>query len=125
MVDEFNRVDDHDDVELKNYDDPHVDTPVDQDYKEETATEFAAPINTTGRPDNAFKREDAVTGNGIGWLSLALSIISLFIWPVILGAAGIIVGFIARKRGAKALGAWAIGIGIASIIIGIFIVPFF
>jgi uncharacterized membrane protein HdeD (DUF308 family) len=49
----------------------------------------------------------------------------LFILPVILGAAGVIVGFIARRRGANALGAWAIGIGIVSIVLGIFITPFF
>ena len=41
------------------------------------------------------------------------------------GAAGIIIGFIARRRGATGLGAWAIGIGAVSIIVGIFILQFF
>jgi uncharacterized membrane protein HdeD (DUF308 family) len=61
----------------------------------------------------------------MGYLAIVLSVISLFIFPVILGASGIIVGFIARRRGAEALGGWAIGIGIVSLILGIFILPFF
>lgn len=97
----------------------------------ETAAEIAAPVNlrrevirgreTDGRLDDGR----AVEGRGLGILALALSIISLFFLPVILGAAGIIVGFIARRRGATATGSWAIGIGIVSIILGIFIMPFF
>ena len=54
-----------------------------------------------------------------------LSIISLFVLPVLLGAAGIIVGYIARRRGAQGLGAWAMGIGVVSLVLGIFIIPFF
>jgi hypothetical protein len=54
-----------------------------------------------------------------------LSILSLFFLPIILGAAGIILGFIARRKGALTLGAWAIGIGVVSIIVGTFILPFF
>lgn len=111
-----------------NYIDPNIDTPNNHDFMEETAAEvttpISTPINKPVRRDNTLQNKDAVTGNGIGWLALALSIISLFVWPVILGAAGIIVGFIARRRGAEGLGAWAIGIGVVSIIIGIFIVPF-
>ena len=44
--------------------------------------------------------------------------------PVLLGACGIIVGYIARRRGAGALGGWAMGIGIVSLVLGIFITPF-
>ncbi|MFD1736570.1 DUF4190 domain-containing protein [Bacillus salitolerans] len=69
--------------------------------------------------------DDVTGGRGIGGLALALSILSLFVLPIILGAAGIIIGFVARRRGATALGSWAIGIGAASIIVGIFILPFF
>lgn len=115
MTNEYNREEDL----TKNYVDPNLDA------KEETAAEIAAPINAIDRRDNDFRSEETVTGNGMGWLALALSIISLFVWPVVLGAAGIIIGFIARRRGAEGLGAWAIGIGIASIVIGIFIAPFF
>jgi hypothetical protein len=71
------------------------------------------------------KDETVDDGRRMGYLAIVLSVISLFIFPVILGAAGIIVGFIARRRGAEGLGGWAIGIGIVSLILGIFILPFF
>jgi hypothetical protein len=61
----------------------------------------------------------------MGTLALALAILSLFVLPILFGAAGIVLGFVARRRGAIGLGAWAIGIGAVSIVIGIFILPFF
>jgi hypothetical protein len=106
-------------------------TPLDQeiesDFETETAAEIAAPVNLRRDYAEVDSDDDKVVsgGKGIGFLALALSIISLFMLPVILGAAGIIVGFIARRRGANALGAWAIGIGLVSLILGIFITPFF
>lgn len=106
-----------------------LDREIEDDFQEETAAEIAAPVNLRRNyavVDREADRDEVVgEGRGMGYLALALSIISLFILPVILGAAGIIVGFIARRRGAKALGAWAIGIGAISIILGIFIMPFF
>ncbi|WP_224773253.1 DUF308 domain-containing protein [Metabacillus idriensis] len=101
---------------------------VSEDYKEETAAEIAAPA--TLRRDADYDRDEeksdtAADGRRMGYLAIVLSVISLFVFPVILGAAGIIVGFIARRRGAEALGVWAIGIGIVSLILGIFILPFF
>jgi hypothetical protein len=112
------------------YVDPNLGANADSSYNEETAAEVAAPINygTTKREANyeGNNTDDRVAGGaGLGWLALALSIISLFVMPVLLGAAGIIIGFIARRRGATGLGAWAIGIGAVSIIVGIFILPFF
>lgn len=110
------------------YVDPNLGANADTDYDEETAAEIAAPINY-GATRNTVTTNDSETratgGAGLGWLALALSIISLFVMPVLMGAAGIIIGFIARKRGATGLGAWAIGIGAVSLIVGIFILPFF
>ncbi|SFA38150.1 hypothetical protein SAMN05192569_100136 [Parageobacillus thermantarcticus] len=91
-----------------------------RDFMEETAAEMAEPVR---RYDERGKEE--TDGAGLGWLALALSIISLFIWPVLMGAAGIIVGFIARRRGAETLGAWAIGIGAVAMIVRLFIMPFY
>ncbi|WP_273129893.1 DUF4190 domain-containing protein [Bacillus weihaiensis] len=120
--------------ERDRYDDPNykgitpLDREIETDYQTESAAEIAAPVNMRNNyTAETVNTEDEVVGEGrgMGFLALALSIISLFILPVILGAAGIIVGFIARRRGAKATGAWAIGIGAASIVLGIFITPFF
>jgi len=109
------------------YVDPNLGANADSSYNEETAAEVAAPINygTTNREVRNTTDDNVASGTGLGWLALALSIISLFVMPVLMGAAGIIIGFIARRRGATGLGAWAIGIGAVSIIVGIFILPFF
>lgn len=116
------------DVEARDYrPSADVDNDVPNDpsgYGEETAAEIAAPVSFE-RNRTADNRQAALAGSGIGYLALALSIISLFVMPVLLGAAGIIVGFFARRRGAEGLGAWAIGIGAVSMIIGLFITPFF
>jgi hypothetical protein len=101
------------------------------DYNEETSAEFAAP--TTGslyRGDTKVRDTDdreteTSAGRGIGLSALALSIISLFVLPILFGAAGIILGFVARRRGATGTGNWAIGIGAISIFVGMFILPFF
>lgn len=106
-------------------------TPLDQeiesDFETETAAEISAPVNVRRDYAEVDRDDDEVVsgGKGTGFLALVLSILSLFILPVILGAAGIIIGFIARRRGANALGAWAIGIGLISLILGILIKPFF
>ncbi|WML25569.1 DUF4190 domain-containing protein [Neobacillus sp. OS1-33] len=94
-------------------------------YKEETAAEIAAPVPLIRRREQSDEREKAAGGTGLGTLALVLSILSLFVMPILFGAAGIVLGFVARRRGANGLGAWAIGIGAISIVIGIFILPFF
>ncbi|MBT2693486.1 hypothetical protein [Bacillus sp. ISL-55] len=91
-------------------------------YQEETAAEIAAPA-----PPALTRRseeESTTGGRGLALSALALSILSLFILPVLFGAAGIVLGFMARRRG-SAIGSWAIGIGTISILVGIFILPFF
>jgi hypothetical protein len=97
--------------------------------REETAAEIAAPVSLAKFRNNENTGENergmAQAGTGMGFLALALSIISLFVMPILFGAAGIVLGFVARARGANTLGAWAIGIGVVSIVIGIFILPFF
>jgi len=96
------------------------------DYHEETATEVAPNIN--GRQGQLSGQRDAneeTGGRVMGAIALALSLLALFYAPVLFGAAGIIVGFIARRRGASGLGNWAIGIGVVAMIIDLFIDPFF
>ncbi|WP_226656880.1 DUF4190 domain-containing protein [Pseudalkalibacillus hwajinpoensis] len=113
----------------------------DVDYSEEAAAEVAPGVMDRPylqSPENerptseehhehfeAKRQEQEKTGVGIGVAALALSVISLFILPVILGAAGIVVGFVARRKGLTTLGSWAIGVGAASMIISLFFAPFF
>lgn len=90
-------------------------------YNEETAAEIAEPLTLRTKDSD---REQTGAGTGLGLTALALSILSLFVFPVLLGIAGIVLGFVARRRGA-ASGSWAIGIGALSLILGLFILPFF
>ncbi|KAA0560514.1 DUF4190 domain-containing protein [Rossellomorea aquimaris] len=105
------------------YDNPETD--VSKEYREETAAEIAAPMSVSRDFEEDNAEDTTTSGRVLGYSALALSILSLFILPVIMGAAGIVLGFVARRRGAEMLGAWAIGIGAVSIIIGLFVLPFF
>ncbi|CAH0347017.1 hypothetical protein BCI9360_03390 [Bacillus sp. CECT 9360] len=101
----------------------------DNRYHEETSAELAVPqrLNRSDTAGSDGENESEVRNSGttFGLSGLALSVLSLFIMPILLGAAGIVLGFVARRRGANTLGAWAIGVGAVSIIVGIFILPFF
>ncbi len=55
-----------------------------------------------------------------GWIGLALSVISFFMWPVVLGLAGIVFGFVSRSKGANVLGNTAITVGVIAIVINLF-----
>lgn len=101
----------------------------DNTYKEETAAEFTVPQRGNQNDATGSNRENGSeqrnAGTTLGVTGLALSVLSLFMMPILLGAAGIVLGIIARRRGAKTMGSWAIGVGAVSIIVGIFILPFF
>ncbi|MCM3761467.1 DUF4190 domain-containing protein [Alkalihalobacillus oceani] len=117
---------------------PTVDTPP-SNFQEESAAEYAPVQGMAGvrgfggeaerdteRAETAEMNEDDVTaGRGVGTFAIVLSILSLFFLPVLLGAAGIVVGFVSRRNGATSLGNWAIGIGAVSILMTVFFSPFF
>jgi hypothetical protein len=95
------------------------------DYLEETSAEIAAPTTFNRERTTNNVGQTMKSGTGIGFAALIISILSLFVAPILFGAVGIVLGFIARRRGATGLGSWAIGIGAISIIVGMFILPFF
>ena len=102
------------------------------DFVEETAAEVTPGAADLERnEENTIAQEqtrdntDEIEGRGMGIFALTLSLLSLLFLPVLLGAAGIIVGFIARQRGANALGNWAIAVGAISIVVTLFLAPFF
>ncbi|MFD1038498.1 hypothetical protein ACFQ3N_08850 [Virgibacillus byunsanensis] len=92
---------------------------------EEMATELTADDY-----DEAIKTGEKETNMGtqvnsaVGWAALILSLISFFMMPVILGGAGIILGFISKNRGADTLGNTAIVAGAISILITLFVLPY-
>ncbi|MDM5298759.1 DUF308 domain-containing protein [Bacillus pumilus] len=117
------------DEDVKRYD-REIDTQFSHDdgYLEETAAEITEPYQASRDREDRHVRDqvgDKSGGKGIGYTALAIAIISLFVMPVLLGVAAIVVGYMARRKGAQGLGGWSIGIGIVSVILGIFITPFF
>ncbi|ERN54794.1 DUF4190 domain-containing protein [Alkalihalophilus pseudofirmus] len=114
--------------------------PLQPSFQEESAAEYAAvngmagarpfdedqTVESAERRDTAYSNEDDVTaGRGVGTFAIVLSILSLFFLPVLLGAAGIVIGFVSRRIGSTSLGNWAIGIGAVSILMTVFFSPFF
>jgi hypothetical protein len=94
-------------------------------FQEEIAAEVAPPISGYQRGTDTNENSETKAGStGMGLTAIALSILSLFIFPVLLGITGIVLGFIARSRGART-GTWAIAIGAISLLLGIFVLPFF
>lgn len=97
-------------------------------YREETAAEIAAPVSLARDRENETGDQETMKARAgiVGISALVISILSLFVLPVVLGITGVVLGFIARNRsGAKGLANWAIGIGAISIIIGMFVLPFY
>ncbi|MBM7838127.1 hypothetical protein JOC54_001358 [Alkalihalobacillus xiaoxiensis] len=89
-------------------------------YEEEIANEFAADESHWHR-DN---EQDDIHGKGIGTMALVLSITSLFFVPLLLGPAGVICGFIALRKGARALGLWSMAVGVVSVASTLIFSPF-
>ncbi|MEH6941201.1 DUF4190 domain-containing protein [Bacillus sp. JJ722] len=98
------------------------DNSTNHNYHEETAAEVAVPYDV-GNTD--VNRTEEVGGKGLGYTALAFAILSLFFAPLLWGTVGIVLGFMAVRKGRVSLGSWAIGISAFSMIVRLFFVPFF
>lgn len=105
-------------MENQNLNDPskEVPNPENNEYREETASEFVEDSFVEEQTDDELR-------NVFGWIAIALSVISFFWIPILFAGAGIILGFVARNRGAQVLGNIAIVISIISILFRLFILP--
>ena len=107
--------------------------------KTEDNDEFAAevaPDPTVGRrpakpeeerspaESNRETRADNDAANAIGWTALVLAIISLFVYPVFLGGASIVLGIMAYMQGSRSLGAWSVIIGGIAFISSLLLIPY-
>ncbi|MEC5422239.1 hypothetical protein QGM71_01865 [Virgibacillus sp. C22-A2] len=127
--------------EFQNYKDNGVETPPNhgehrknQDFvgiepdssrNEEYAAELTADDYDAELTENDTNANtDTDVNSTFGWIGIALSVISFFMMPIILGGAGIILGFVSRRRGADTLGNIAIAAGAISILITLFVLPF-
>lgn len=94
-----------------------------EEYAKELAADQYDPEAGLGRDDRPLRTDDGrfyESGRGAGWLSLVLAVCALFFMPIVLGIAGIIIGYIAIRQGARTLGGWAVGIGAAAVLIQLF-----
>ncbi|MFD1018774.1 hypothetical protein [Thalassobacillus hwangdonensis] len=99
----------------------------DELYHEKHDEEFAQEMALNEPIRNEEQGTDMQTEvqTGMGWLAIVLVGISFFVAPVLLGGAGIILGFFAKRRGAETLGNTAIVIGAISILLSLFLAPLF
>lgn len=82
---------------------------------EETIADKDADVN---------EMDTGIMKSAVGWAAIILAALSFFILPIILGAAGIIVGVFARTRDAKTLGTTAIIAGAVSVLMALFVRPY-
>jgi hypothetical protein len=91
------------------------------EHNEEYSAEIAAPLANrqfvrNEGDDKAAQEEEAATGGAwLGWLALATAILSLFVWPTVLGSAAVVAGVIAFWLGSRALGVWSATIGLVAL----------
>ena len=91
---------------------------------EETAAELTSQDINDSVTDEEDTDFDIQVNSVVGWVAIALSVISFFWLPILFGAAGIITGFMARNRDANVLGNIAIAGGAIAIILSLFVTPF-
>jgi hypothetical protein len=63
--------------------------------------------------------------SSLGWASLVVAFVSLFLWPAILGPVAAVMGFVAYFQGSKALGIWSVVIGVISVLSYWVLVPYY
>jgi hypothetical protein len=90
-------------------------------HDEEYATELAEPMGQLSEFDGIAEPINRTWG----WSALVVSILSLFILPVIFGSAGVVLGIIAYFRGNRMLGGWSIAISFISIFTSLVLVPYY
>jgi hypothetical protein len=90
-------------------------------HDEEYATELTEPLAN----DVPFTGIAEPISRTWGWAALVVSILSLFILPVIFGSVGVVLGIIAFFRGNVTLGGWSMAIGFVSIFTSLVLAPIY
>ncbi|MDQ0887225.1 hypothetical protein QFZ81_002313 [Paenibacillus sp. V4I9] len=114
-------------------------------HKEEYAAEIIAPTRRinyaeqykANKPERLETDSDvsdeevaelveAVTRNkAVGYVALFVALASLFVWPVLLGISGIVLGVIAFLMGNKRLGSWSIALSFIAVAAYFLLVPYY
>ncbi|MGZ0050284.1 DUF4190 domain-containing protein [Brevibacillus gelatini] len=93
----------------------------------EAASEIAEPIpaRRSGREVNDDDDSRESGASGIGITGLGLSILSLFLMPYFMAPIGMVLGYLAYRRGSRTLGAWAMIVGALAILGALVIYPYY
>ncbi|MFP7169717.1 hypothetical protein [Terribacillus sp. 7520-G] len=100
----------------------------DQDVKTKRDMETSAEISPA---QDGYRRSEKEEGNHatdsgkvFGYIALILSVAAFFFAPILVGAAGIVFGVLAKRRGADTLGNIALIVSILAIVISLFTAPY-
>lgn len=105
-----------------------------EEYASEVAAPYAAPkqapVTTEEEP---VRRSESVTKTDdtsaalawSGYAAIVLSVASLFIYPVLFGSAGALLGLLAYSQGQKSLGVWSVILGLVSLAGYFLLVPMY
>ena len=103
-------------------------------YHEESAAEIAVPPasmrdyypdQTSNKLTNDAVRKTKSAGVATGWAALILAVLSWIVWPIILGATAVVVGFIAYWQGARGFGITSIVLGMIAVVAYLVLVPLY
>lgn len=101
-------------------------------YREEVSAEVAPPPPVLGNASADSNEASTASGAAVrsagktlGAVALVFAIASLFIWPLLLGITATILGFVAFRQRARALGGWAMGIGIFAAVSSVVLYPLY
>lgn len=99
---------------------------LDRGTRYEVASEVAPTLpRTTSRSPESDTTAENNPGGGLGMTALGLSILSLFLFPYVLAPIGMVIGFLAYRRGARTMGIWSMVIGAVAILGALVIYPYF
>ncbi|SDD19967.1 hypothetical protein SAMN05421663_107231 [Terribacillus halophilus] len=100
----------------------------DQDVKTkhdvETSAEISPAQDSYRRSEKEGGQQTTDTGKVFGYIALILSVASFFFAPILVGAAGIVFGVLAKRKGADTLGNIALIVSILAIVISLFTAPY-
>ncbi|MDR6880117.1 hypothetical protein [Bacillus sp. 3255] len=96
-------------------------------YAEPYKAKNAEKVAQSDVPDEEIDElVEAVTRNkAVGYIALFVALASLFVWPVLLGVSGIVLGIIAFFMGNKGLGTWSVVLGFIALAAYFLLVPFY
>ncbi|GAA4858133.1 hypothetical protein GCM10023310_41640 [Paenibacillus vulneris] len=95
------------------------------EYAAEISSTFGPPVQAPVHTRESSKRKmESATDVGaeargqsrwLGYTALAAAILSMFMFPVTLGTAAIVIGGLSYMRGIRALGVWSVILGLISL----------